>query len=282
MLKRIFSAFFIILLLVVFGVSAFALVKGLSKDKQAMVKVGESVTIPEGAEVKSVVCVGGSVTIYGTIDEDVVCVGGSIFLKDSAIVEGAAVSVGGKVMKEPGAITKGDIVEVSVGGISPAVSFFTKGGILKGLAIFSFLSFIGFVALTMILVATFTPQIGRVSGILEEDLLRNFLIGLLIAVLFVPVVIMLGVSIVGIILIPVWAIIIVCASLFGYIAAGHLLGKKILHAFKIYGRSMMTECLTGVVLLWLIGLVPIGGLLVKLIASLTGIGAVYWTRFGTK
>lgn len=282
MLKKILGSLLVVFLLVSFAATAFAIVKGLEKDKQSVVRVGDSVTIPEGAEVRSAVSVGGSVTVYGKVIEDVVSIGGSVFLKDTASVGGDVVSVGGKVMKEPGAINKGDVVEVAIGGITPAVSFFTKGGMLKGMALFGLLNFIGFIILAVILVALFTPQLGRTSGSMEGNLLRDFLIGILIAVLFVPLAIILAVSIIGIILIPVWAILVIAAGLFGYIAIGHLLGKKTLQAFKISGKSMMVETLTGIVILSLVGLVPIGGFLIKAIAWLCGLGAVYSTRFGTR
>lgn len=282
MLKKVLVTL-LVLVLVFFAVFAgFAIIKGLEKGKQSLVKIGESITIPEGAEIRSAVSVGGSITVYGQVLEDVVAVGGSVFLKDSAVVGGDVVAVGGKVMKEPGAITKGDIVEVSVAGVAPMVSFFTKGGILRGLALFWLLNIIGFIVLTIILVALFTPQLGRVSACLEGDLLRNFLIGLLIAILFVPIIILLAVSIVGIILIPVWVVVVVAAGIFGYIAAGHLLGKKTLQAFKVAGKSMMVETLTGVILLCLVGLIPIGGFLIKMIAALCGLGGVYQARFGTQ
>ncbi|MCU0641070.1 MAG: hypothetical protein MUC35_03155 [Candidatus Margulisbacteria bacterium] len=282
MLRKIFGSLLVIFLLVTFAATAFALVKGLENDKQSIVRVGDSVVVPQGAEVKSAVSVGGSVTVYGKVAEDVVSVGGSVFLKDTATVGGDVVSVGGKVMKEPGAISKGDIVEVSVAGITPAVSFFTKGGMLKGLAFFGLLNFIGFLILAIILVALFTPQLGRTSSSMEGNLLRDCLIGLLIAVLIIPVAIILAVSIVGIILIPVWIVLVIGAGLFGYIAIGHLLGKKTLQAFRIHGKSMMVETLCGIVLLSLIGLVPVGGFIIKMIAWLCGLGAVYMTRFGTK
>jgi len=282
MLKKVFSSLLVVILLSCFAATAFAIVKGLEKDQQSIVRVGNSVIVPEGAEVRSAVSVGGSVTVYGKVIEDVVSVGGSVFLKDTATVGGDVVSVGGKVMKEPGAINRGDIVEVSVGGITPAVAFFTKGGMLKGMALFGLLNFIGFIVLAVILVALFTLQLGRASDSMEGNLLRDFLVGILIAVLFVPVAIVLAVSIIGIILIPVWAVLVIAAGLFGYIAVGHLLGKKTLQACRITGKSMMVETLTGIVILSLVGLVPVGGFLVKAIAWLCGLGAVYKTRFGTQ
>src|SRR3989338_1353009 len=100
-------------ILLVFSVGAgFAVIKDLHNSPESIVKVGESITVPEGAEVKSAVSVGGAVTVFGHVVDDVVAVGGPIFLKDSATVGGDVVAIGGKVMREPGAIAKGDIVEV--------------------------------------------------------------------------------------------------------------------------------------------------------------------------
>lgn len=282
MSKKMLGSLLVLALLVSAVTAGFAVIKGLEGGKQSLIKIGESITIPEGAEVKTAVSVGGSITVYGQVLEDVVAVGGSVFLKDSAMVGGDVVVIGGKIMKEPGAITKGDIVEVSVSGVAPAVSFFTKGGILRSLAIFGLLTFIGFVILAIILVALFTPQLGRVSASLERNLLKNFLMGLLVAVLFVPAIIVLAVSIVGIALIPVWVVLVAAAGLFGYIAAAHLLGKKTLQAFRMAGKSMMVEALIGVILLCLVGLIPIAGFLVKMMAGLCGLGGVYQTRFGTR
>jgi hypothetical protein len=282
MLKKVLGSLLVVSLLVCLAATAYAIVKGLETDTQSVVRVGDNVLIPEGAVVKSAVSVGGSVTVNGKVVEDVVSVGGSVFLKDTADVGGDVVSVGGKVVKDAGAATKGDIVEVSVGAITPTVSFFTKGGMLKGLALFGLLNFIGFLVLAIILVALFTPQLGRTSSGMEGNLLRDFLYGLLIVILFVPIAVVLAVSIIGIILIPVWAVLVIGAGLFGYIAISHLLGKKTLQAFRIQGKSMMVETLSGIVILALVGLVPVGGFLVKMIAWLCGLGAVYNTRFGTK
>ncbi|OGB89814.1 hypothetical protein A2625_05110 [candidate division WOR-1 bacterium RIFCSPHIGHO2_01_FULL_53_15] len=282
MLKKIVGPLLVIFVLVFSAASCLAVVIGLEGSKQSVIKVGESVTIPLGADVRSVVAVGGSITVLGQVREDVVAVGGSVFLKESASVGGDTVSIGGKVIKEVGAATGGDITEISAGGFSPAIAYFAKGGLLKGLAVFSLLTFISFVIMAVILVALFTPQLGAVSGALERDFLRNFLIGLLITIIFVPVIVVLAVSLVGVVLIPVWVIVISAACIFGYIAAGHLLGKKALQAFRRTNQSMMAETVTGIVLLSIVGLVPVGGFIIKMIAVFCGLGGVYQTRFGTR
>ncbi|MBN3033492.1 MAG: hypothetical protein JW873_05290 [Candidatus Saganbacteria bacterium] len=282
MLKRAFGCLLAALLLVFVSSAAFAVVKGLESGQGSIVKIGENITVPQGADVKSVVAVGGSVTVLGEVKEDVVAVGGSVYLKDTALVAGDAVSIGGKVVREPGAVARGEVIEVSSVDVGPLVVYFTKGGIVKGVGIFYLLTLLGFIIMAVILVAMFTPQLGRISGLLEGNLLRNFLVGLVIALLFLPVIFVLVVSIVGIVLIPVWMIAVAAACLFGYIAACHVLGKKTLHACRLTNQSMMTETVAGIVLLSIVGLVPVGGFLVKMIAALCGLGGVYETRFGTR
>lgn len=290
MVKKISLVLVLVLLTVTAG---FAVIKGLDKvslpgspsitvNPQSLVKVGEEVVIPEAAEVKSVVSVGGPVVIYGGVKEDVVAIGNSVYLKENASVGGDVVSVGGRVDKEPRATIGGEIVEVSVPGVVPLTSHLTRGGLLKGLVFFGILAFIGFLVLTIILVAVLTPQIGRISGVIESSFWKSLGVGLLIAILTVPIAIILAVSVIGIVLIPVWVVLVMMAGLIGYVAAAHVLGKRVLYLFRIYGKSMMTETIIGVILLGLVLLVPFLGHLVKLIAVLCGMGAVYWTRFGTR
>jgi hypothetical protein len=255
MFRKIFGLLLVAALFFSVSSVSSAMVRGLDASSQELVKVGEDAVVPADAVVKSAVSIGGSVTVIGQVKEDVVAVGGPVYLKKNAEVGGDVVSVGAKVVKEPGAVIK---------------------------AIISLLTFIGFIILTILVVALFTPQLGLVSANIEQKTLRSFLLGLLIAILFVPIVIALAVSIIGIILIPVWGVLVAVAAFFGYFAVGHLIGKKTLHAFKVQGKSMMIETLIGIIILSLISLVPIGGHIIKLIAVLCGLGGVYETRFGTR
>ncbi|MFA6170163.1 MAG: hypothetical protein WCW67_01495 [Candidatus Margulisiibacteriota bacterium] len=278
MKKRIFALLAIVLL----ATSCFAVIKELGKNDSSLVKVGSSVVVPMGAEVKDAVSVGGNVTVYGKVAGDAVAVGGNVFMKETGKVVGDAVAVGGVVVKEPGAIVRGNSIEIAAPGVASAMTFFVNGGILKGLVLFKLLSFIGFIVLTMIMVSLFISQLGKVSGAIEEGLLRSFLYGLLILLLFLPITIVLAISLIGIMLIPIWVLLMAAAAFFGYFGAGHLLGKKTLNAFRIYNKSMMVETLTGVSLLFLVGLLPFIGFFIKFVACLCGLGAVYLTKFGTK
>jgi hypothetical protein len=269
----------LVLLVVILG-SSIGFAGSKDDGGQSIVKFGENIEITRDMEVETAVSIGGSITVYGKVLEDVVAVGGSIDLKNSALVGGDVVSVGGGIEKAPGAIIKGDIVEASVPGIAPMISACSSGDVLKGWAAFSILSFIAFLVLVAILVALFGPQLGAVSERIEKELMRTFLFGLLACFLFVPIIILLVISFAGIILIPVWAVLAAIALLFGYIAAAHFIGRKVLAAFKVTKTHMMAETLTGVVLLALVGLVPVIGFIIKAVVGCMGLGSVVLTRFG--
>ena len=250
-----------------------------AEGKGDLVKFGQDLEVARGEVVSgNAVSIGGSLTVSGRVKGDAVAVGGSLYLKDRAQVGGNAVSVGGVIEKSPRAVVKGDVTEVSfagMGGITPGMA-------AGGLTIFSILSFIGFLVLVVILVALFPNQLGKVSAAVEGNLFKTFLYGLLVIILFVPVIILLAISIAGIVLIPVWAILVMVAGLFGYIGAAHFIGQKILKAAKLNVKTMMVEALVGIIILALIGLVPFAGCIIKAILGCMGLGAVALTRFGTQ
>ncbi|MFH1389585.1 MAG: polymer-forming cytoskeletal protein, partial [Candidatus Margulisiibacteriota bacterium] len=238
-----------LLVVILISTSAFAVIKELVSADSSLVKVGDGVVVPIGAEVQDAVSIGGNVTVFGKVTGSAVSVGGNVLLKESAKVEGDAVAVGGMLIKEPGAVVKGSVVEVAAPGLGQAMVFFTNGGMAKGLFFFKLLTFIGFIVLAMIMVVLFVEPLGKVSGMVETNLLRSFLIGTLVFLLFLPVIFILMISLIGIMIIPLWVLLVGLAAFFGYFGIAHLLGKKTLNAFKIYNKPMMVETLTGVTIL---------------------------------
>jgi hypothetical protein len=156
------------------------------------------------------------------------------------------------------------------------------GGIARGMIILSILKFIGFLILAIILTAFFSNQLKAVSANVEKNMLQTFLYGLLVIILFVPVIILLTISLAGIPLIPVWVILVAVAGVFGYTAAAGVVGRKVLKTIKLNKRTLLIEILVGITILFLLGLLPILGAIVKMVVLLWGIGAVALTRFGTQ
>jgi hypothetical protein len=152
---------------------------------------------------------------------------------------------------------------------------------MKWMVIAQALSALGFLVLAMIIVALFTPQLGAVSSQIEKKPFNSFWWGVLFAVLLFPVTLILVISLVGIIFLPVWALLVVAASVFGYIAVSHVIGKKLLHALKLKSKPMMWEVVIGLCALWLVGLIPVLGCLIQCLACTCGFGAATLKRLGT-
>ena len=273
MFKKILALLFIALIIT----PSFAALKVLeSSADQSMVKIGENLYVPAGANVTSAVAIGGSVTVAGNVKEDVVAVGGDVYLLSPAVVSGNVVAVGGKIEKAPGVQVKGEITEIKF----PA-AMITKG-LGWGIAVFSVLSFIAFLVLAAFLVTLFTKPLGITSYYIEKLPGHALLWGFLGSILSVPLIILMALSIIGIPFIPLFVLILASACVFGYIAASHIIGKKFLKTIRIYNQPMMFETLIGLLLLFIINFLPIFGWIVKLLFGLMGLGAVIATRFGTQ
>lgn len=260
-------------------VLAMALLVGFSSPLQAgnksIVKVGSDVRIEEDMRIEDAVAIGGSVYIDGIIDGDAVAVGGTVHLGETAIIHGDVVTVGGSINKAKGAIVYGSTVDVS------AVNFenifdnmnFTPDfpGIPRGIR---FIPVIGLIALAALFAVLMPKELNKVASIAKNEPVVMFMWGLLGAILIVPLAIMLLISIVGIALIPLEILAVFLASLIGYIAVSILVGKRILRAMKNDDPNIILSALIGILLLWLVGLIPFFGTLVKVMACTIGFGAV--------
>ncbi len=223
--------------------------------------------------VQSAVSIGDSVIVDGRVTQDAVAIGGSVTIGPEGIVGGSAVSVGGSVNQMPGAIIRGDVVEIA-GGFG---DFFGPGfeKVWWGFATaFSMLMFIGFTALALLLAAILPRQLEGVSDSISQNPLKTFLWGLLVLVLIIPVAVVLAVSIIGIVLLPVEFAALLIAAVFGYIAVGQIVGHRFWMAIKKPEIPMIWEVLIGLVILWLAGLIPIGGGLIKLVVTIFGLGGI--------
>ncbi len=248
-----------------------------ARDVRDIVKIANDVVVEEGEHVGDAVAVGGNVTVKGTVEGDAVAVGGSVTLESRAIVEGDVVSIGGKIHKAPGAKIHNDMVEVDAPGISSFKNAMPEWHWRSWLQGFRIVTFIGFIALALLIVAIMPRQIGLISNAIESDTLKTVLWGLLGMALIVPGALLLTMSIVGIPLVPVELILVVCAAITGYIAIAQLIGKKMAIALKRTDLPIFWETFWGVFMLGIIGFVPVLGWLVKGIASLIGFGAVILT-----
>ncbi len=247
----------------------------LQANDRSIVKIGGDVHVEKDMRVDDAVAVGGSVYVDGIVDGDAVAVGGTVHLGEEAIVHGDAVTVGGTLNKAEGAMVYGTTVDVgsfALGNLFKDMDFFDgHRGIPRGL---KFIPVIGLIALALLFAVIIPNELNTVTNNVKNEPIIMFLYGLLGIVLIVPLTVMLAISIIGIALIPIEILAIFLGLLIGFIAVAILIGKKILLALKNDDPSVVLSALLGIVLLWLIGLIPVFGVLVKIIAVIVGFGAV--------
>lgn len=245
-----------------------------ASDK-SIVKIGSDVRVEEDMRIEDAVAIGGSVYVDGVVDGDAVAIGGTIYLGDSAVVHGDAVTVGGRIEEAEGAMIYGSTVDVSSINIDSFFDNMDFSHDFRGFPrAFKFISVIGLFALVILLSLIMPKELNKISTVVKNEPLQMFLYGLLGVILIIPIALMLVISVIGIALIPLEILAVFLASLIGYIAVAVLIGERILNALNNDDPNVIISAILGVLLLWLIGLIPFVGGLVKVIVCIIGFGAV--------
>jgi hypothetical protein len=248
----------------------------LARDR-TIVRFGRDVVVPEGQTLETAVAIGGDVLVYGTVNESAVAIGGSVYLAPGATVHDDAVAVGGEVRLDSASTVFGEVVEV--GGFRSHMFPFTHMGYWHVPWFMRIIPFFGLLALAVVLVLLFPGQIEKVEQVVEREIGRVLLFALLGALLLIPLVLTLAVSILGIPLIPLAVLAVVVFGLFGYLALATFLGRKILVALNRPAPTTLGAVIAGLVLLWFIGLIPLAGWWIKSLVCLLGFGAVLQVLF---
>ncbi len=105
--------------------------------------------------------------------------------------------------------------------------------------------------------------------------------GLLVAILAIPLMVVLAITLIGIPLIIVEIIVLAVAALFGYTGIALLVGEKILGSATSRSFSPLGAVAIGVLILGLVAMIPFIGWLVSLSLFVLAVGATLLTRFGS-
>jgi hypothetical protein len=250
-----------------------------------LVRIGGDVTVDEGRVVKDAVAIGGSVTVLsgGRVMGNAVAIGGDVNLKATAHVEGDAVAIGGEILKEEGASVGRNEVAILSGAkdILPAFWKWSLLDILYGSYLASLVLHILMVlviAALGILLLLFVPgPVQIISSTIRQSTLKSGGWGVGSIVAIVLLLIFTTGSLLGILLVPVLVIAVALVGIFGCVATGLFVGER---TFSPSAGSMIRPFLVGMLILAAIGLVPLVGGLIFLVANLFGFGAVLVSRFG--
>ena len=104
--------------------------------------------------------------------------------------------------------------------------------------------------------------------------------GILAAVMAIPLMILLAITVIGIPLIFVEIIFLAVAVILGYTGIAHLVGNRVINAASSNPANPLAAIALGVLLIGLISMIPLLGFLVSLAVYILAIGAALATGFG--
>jgi hypothetical protein len=274
MVKRISTALITAAVLLSVALPVFA------APAEDIIKVKRDVLISKEMIVNDVVVLHGSVTVYGRIEGNVVIVGGSLYLKEGARVHGHVVIIGGQIEKDATAQIAGKTTQVYFPRFLPSMATFLAGGWIAAWAAISVIVLLGFLGLSILMVALIPGNMGSAVSALERSFGAMLLWGVFWIIMIAPIALFLAISIVGIVLIPVQVLLVSLAFLIGYIVSAIYIGKNVFLSLK-KASVPFVDAIFGILILHAVGFVPIFGPAIKAIFLIAGFGAVVITKFGT-
>ncbi|WP_434391491.1 bactofilin family protein [Melittangium boletus] len=280
------------------------------KGGQGMVARGHSLEVKEGESVDSAIVYGGNLVIDGQVEGDAVVYGGNLQLNGhvegdvvvfggnaelgpNAVVEGSVSSFGGRVTRQPGAHVEGSIESLGGASISRMVSGEIKdalkdareeedeekperGGTLASFLLrFAMLFGMGFLGQLF-----FPSRMKALSAEIRNEPVKSGLLGLMGAVLLVPALLILSVTIVGIPLALALALVVPVLTVWGFAAVASELGSRV--PLRPASKTQALVLALGLLVLLGLGQIPYLGNVVTVLALLVSLGAVMRTRFGIR
>jgi hypothetical protein len=275
----------------------------ISIEGGSIARFGEPIVIAEDEVVDGdVFSFGGHVTVAGTVTGDVAVIGANLQLRPTGVIKGDVFTLGGTIHQEPGSQIRGQRAGVLPENfhiytpfiIHPLTNLITFGLPLLFFIIISFL----FIALA----GFFAPRhIEQIATAIEAKPLKSILLGFAAMVAFLPLFLLLCVTIIGIpaalILQPIAYFV---AGIMGFAGVSSFVATKLQHGSRASLTTPISKILLGaliiegsLILAWLFTLLGrsfaplfwlfyLIGWIIFLVASMAGLGAVIWTRFGLR
>jgi hypothetical protein len=250
------------------------------EDKGERVVVGGSARVEANEVVTKVVAVGGSVTVLGHVLGEAVAVGGSVKLHPESRVDGDAVAIGGTVTVQEGARLGGS--NVSVGGepVAWIVGLLSPLWASALLVSFAWTRALLLFVIVLLVVLAFPTRVASVRTFLASRPGISSLAGLALLLGFVPLSVLLAVTIIGLPLIPVAVMLLIALFLFGITVCALWLGERI--PLLQENKTPLKAAALGGAVLVVVGLIPWIGTAVIVLAALMAAGATLLSRFGQR
>lgn len=219
----------------------------------------------------SVVSVFGTIDVQGTVDHAAVAPFGTIHIGPRAIVGEDVVA--SEINKEPGGRIGGMRNELFFklfgedwrpGGVNWARQTFTAVVLMKVLF---------WIFLVLIAYAMAAKNVSKVKTRIETSFVKSFFVGILIQVLFIPAILILFVTIIGIpVAIFVVPLLVVAALVLAHAATGLFIGEKISDNTGLFAGTPLTQTIVGLMALQSI---PILSVMTVWMTSIQSVSSVF-------
>jgi len=249
---------------------------------EALVVIGGS-GIVHGRVREAAVAIGGDLEIDGQVGQEAVAILGNITAHKGARVRGDAVAVGGRVKVAEGARVHPQGVELP--DLTWLRRWFTQCVLLMrplSLKVTWVWPVAGiFLALYLIIAALFPRPVRACVDELTTRPATTFCMGLLTILLFPLAILILGVTGVGLLVVPFVLAAVFFGALIGRVAVLEWVGWRLGHQFGAPNfNNPISGLLLGALLIAVLYLVPFLGLLIFAIVSLWSLGVAVTAAFG--
>jgi len=254
------------------------------EDARDVVAIRGDVRLEPGAVARDVVAVLGSVKLEGgATAREVTAVLGSVEVGPGAVVEQNVTAVGGSVKPDPHAAIGGEQTSVSIPGLASLGGIFGSsllgGGDSPLWMIGQVLAkFALYFALGLLIVALFPRRVDSVAGAMIASPWKSTFTGLLGIVATPVLVLLLVVTIIGIPLVAVVALLVLAAGVLGFTALSFHVGRSL--PLRVERSAWVLQLAIGTAIVVLVTQIPIVGGLAWIAAALITFGAALRSRFG--
>lgn len=215
----------------------------------------------------------GNITINGTVDGNVAAIFGNITVGNSGVIEGSAAAVAGRVKRLPGSVVEGEIASIN-GPFNISSADF-----IPLVTISSIVGLMVFFGLSSLLLLLIPDRIMLMAENTPVKIWRRFGIGIACYLMFIPAIIALAITIIGVFLIPLFIAVFLLTAFIGMTSLKIAVGRRI--TGKLDGRGApYIYLLVGSILVFFLPFIPVLGWLVYLFAASLSMGVVLDTRFG--
>jgi hypothetical protein len=289
------------LALIVLGLVLTGSASAAGATSQAIVRFGEDVMVPAGAQVEDVAAFGGDVTIDGTVtgtvvafggdvlvrgtlQKELVCFGGDARLAQTAVVgstmspqDTSIIMFGGTLTREPGAQVTGDIQRIDTVNWAAALSWATQHTVIRpwwGFTLMGWIVQTAFCLVLALVAAALMPrQLRAVQRHLRLKPAGSLGWGALIVFIVGPALLVaLVISIVGLLVVIPYVLLVMLAYFFVTTAVGAYVAQRVLAGSR-QNDNLMLAVTIGVIGTTVVSRIPVLGPLVAIAMIVFGSGA---------